>query len=179
MASRRWHLPIVRGSTERPRPLVARDMLDSAVVRRRRIWPWIVGGLLGFAVVATIAILAAVPLTSDALRHRMIDTLSKRLDADVAIGDLHWRVFPTLHASGSNLTIHRRGRADARPLIAIKAFTVEANVAGIVRKHVAHVTLDGLEIAIPPSDDAVRETPAGSVAPTAAPPVEAGIVIDT
>ena len=60
-------------------------MLDSAAVRRRRIWPWIVVGLLGFVVVATIAILAAVPLTSDALRHRMIDTLSKRLDADVAL----------------------------------------------------------------------------------------------
>src|SRR5215510_10976007 len=108
----------------------------------------------------------------------MIYTLSKRLDADVAIVDLHWPVFPPLHASRSNITIRRRGRADTRPLISIRGFTVEARVAGVVRKHVEHVTLDGLEIAIPPSDDTARETPAGSVAPTAQ-PVEAGIVIDT
>ncbi len=153
-------------------------MLHSAAVRRRRIWPWIVVGLLGFVVVATIAILAAVPLTSDALRHRMIDTLSKRLDADVAIGDLHWQVFPRLHASGSNLTIRQRGRSDTRPLISIKAFTVEARANAVVRKHVEHVTLEGLEIAIPPSDDKAPGAPAGSAAP-AAPPEVAGIVIDT
>ena len=155
---------------------MARVVLGSAVVRRR-VWLWITVGLLGFVVVAIIAILAAVPLTSDALRHRMIDTLSKRLDADVAIGDLTWRVFPTLHASGSDLTIRRRGHADARPLIAIKAFTVDARVAGVVRKHVAHVTVDGLVIAIPPNDDA-GDTAAARPSPSAL-PGEAGVVIDT
>ena len=42
------------------------------------------------------------------LRRRMIETLSKRLDAEVAVGDLTWRVFPTLHASGSNLSPFNR-----------------------------------------------------------------------
>src|SRR5262245_24153402 len=177
MAVGRWHLPVVRGPAERPRALMARVVLDGNPVRRR-IWLWIAVGLVASMVVAIVAIVAAVPLTSDALRHRMIDTLSKRLDAEVAIGDLHWRVFPTLHAAGSNLTIRRRGRTDERPLIAIKAFTVDARVAGVVRKHVAHVTLEGLEIAIPPGDSSPG-TDAASPTRPAPLPVEAGVVIDT
>ena len=161
---------------------MARLMLDSAVVRRR-IWLWTLIGLIAFVAVAAVATVAAVPLTSDSLRHRMIDTLSARLDADVAIGDLHWRVFPTLHASGSNLTLRRRGRTDARPLISIKSFTVNANLAGVVRKRVAHVNVEGLEIAIPPDDDepeagGVSAKP-GTARSTARPPLEEGVVIET
>jgi len=155
---------------------MARVMLASSGVRRR-VWMWTAVGLVGFAVVAVVAILAAVPLTSDALRTRMIETLSKRLDAEVALGDLTWRVFPTLHASGSNLTIRRRGHADARPLIAVKAFTVDARVAGVVRKHVAHVTLEGLEIAIPPDDDTPQSDASAQGAQRAT--AMEGIVIDT
>ena len=82
---------------------MARIMLGPSGVRRR-VWMWVAVGLIGFAVLAVVATVAAVPLTSNALRKRMIETLSKRLDAEVALGDLTWRVFPTLHASGSNLT---------------------------------------------------------------------------
>src|SRR5215475_12111744 len=128
-------------------------MLGSSGVRRR-IWLWAIVGLAAFVILAAVAIVAAVPLTSDALRHRMIDTLSARLDADVALGDLHWRVFPTVHASGSSLAIRRRGYVDSRPLISIQRFTVEAGIAGLLRKRVRHVTVEGLEIAIPPDDDA-------------------------
>jgi hypothetical protein len=160
---------------------MARVMLGSAVVRRR-LWLWLLIGGLAFLVVATVAVVAAVPLTSDALRHRMIDTLSSRLDADVSIGDLHWRVFPTVHATGSNLTLRRRGRGDALPLISIKRFTVDARLAGLVRKRVQHVTVEGLEIAVPPSDDAPGAE--ASPAPTATgasarPPLEEGVVIET
>src|SRR6185503_6439415 len=151
-------------------------MLGSSVVRRR-VWMWIAVGLVGFTVLAVVAILAAVPLTSNALRKRMIETLSKRLDAEVAVGDLTWRVFPTLHASGSNLTIRRRGHADARPLIAVKAFTVDARVAGVVRKHVEHVTVEGLEITIPPDDDTPQSGPTARAAQQAT--SMEGVVIDT
>lgn len=162
---------------------MARVMLDSAPVVRRRIWLWTIVGLIVFLAAATIAIVAAVPLTSDALRHRMIETLSARLDADVAIGDLHWRIFPTVHAYGSDLTLRRRRPSGARPLISIKSFTVDARLAGLVRKRVAHVTLDGLEIAIPPDDDAPVDAATsarrGTGNPAAARPLEDGVVIET
>ena len=163
---------------------MARVMLEPTPVVRRRIWLWTLIGLIALVVVIVVATIAAVPLTSDALRHRMIETLSARLDADVAIGDLHWRVFPSLHASGSDLTLRRRRHSDARPLITIKSFTVDAYLAGIMRKRVAHMTVDGLEIAIPPGDSASPgATPsAGRGAKTSASaqqPLVEGIVIDT
>jgi len=157
-------------------------MLGSSGVRRR-IWLWAIVGLAAFVILAAVAIVAAVPLTSDALRHRMIDTLSARLDADVALGDLHWRVFPTVHASGSSLTIRRRGRSDSRPLISIERFTVDARLSGLLRKRVRHVTVEGLEIAIPPNDNPSPEAEARDTHPAgtsdAQQPVEEGVVIDT
>jgi hypothetical protein len=113
----------------------------------------------------------------------MIDALSERLDADVTLGDLHWRVFPTVQATGADLTLRRRGRNDSRPLIAIKRFSVDARIAGLVRKRVQHVTVEGLEIAIPPSDDAPASAGAGgeraAAKPAATPPPIEGVVIDT
>lgn len=156
---------------------MARDISSA----RRRIWLWSLVGLLTLLAVAAMGVIAAVPLTSDALRHRMIDTLSARLDADVAIGDLHWRVFPTVHATGSDLTIRRRGHRDARPLISISGFTVDASVKGLLRKHVAHVTLEGLAIEIPPNDAAFRDAAAAARRDSAKvpPPMAEGVVIDT
>src|SRR5262245_18442801 len=141
-------------------------MLDSPGVRRR-IWLWAIVGLAGFLIVAAVTICTAIPLTSDALRHRMIDTLSDRLDADVALGDLHWRMFPTVDASGSSRTIRRRGRTDSRPLISIERFTVDVRLAGLLRKRVWHLTVEGIEIASPPDDIASPEAEARDSRPAA------------
>jgi len=123
------------------------------VPRRRRTWIWALAGLVGVLVAATLMLIAAVPLTSDALRHRMTRTLSDRLDADVAIGDLHWRVFPRLHAEGTALTVRRRGVTAYPPLITVRSFSVDGYLLGVWRKHVARVKLDGLDIQIPPDAD--------------------------
>ena len=100
---------------------------------------------------------AAVPLSSNTLRHRIIQTLSDRLDSDVELGDLHLRVFPALRADGADLRIRRRGMTDYPPLISIKSFHVDANILGLWRKHVDHVQLDGLDINIPPSEARDRQ----------------------
>src|SRR5437867_485513 len=110
--------------------------------RRRRVWIWTSIALAGGLVVFILLVIAAVPLSSDALRHRMIDSLSERLDADVAIGDLHWRIAPRVHAEGALLTIRQRGVTAYPPLISIKSFTVDADVVGLVRKRVAHVIIE-------------------------------------
>ncbi len=162
------------------------------IVRRRSVWAWTIVGLLAFVVGAVVVIVAAVPLTSDALRHRMIDTLSARLDADVTLGDLHWHVFPQVRADGSQLTIRRRGRNDPQPLISISSFTVEAELLGIVRQHVAHVTVNGLVVSVPPDDHTessskirgphrpVDQAGARADQPSPGNPVSvAGVVIDT
>ena len=123
----------------------------------RRWWFWALSGLIGLIVVVVILTLAVVPLSSDTLRHRMIATLSERLDSHVELGDLHLRVFPALHAEGSNLIIRWHGRTDVPPLISIGAFTFDANLAGLLRKRVAHVQLTGLDIQIPPDHGGLND----------------------
>jgi hypothetical protein len=123
----------------------------------RRWWFWTLLGAIGLIVVVVILTLAVVPLSSDTLRHRMIATLSERLNSHVELGDLHLRVFPALHAEGSNLIIRWHGRTDVPPLISIAAFTVDANLAGLMRKRVAHVQLTGLDIQIPPDHGGLND----------------------
>lgn len=118
---------------------------------------WALLGLAGLVIVLAAMFVAAVPLSSDILRHRIIRTLSEKLDSDVELGDLHLRVFPGLRAEGTDLRIRRRGMAAYPPLILIKSFHVDANLVGLWRKHVDHVQLDGLDINIPPSQARDRQ----------------------
>jgi hypothetical protein len=107
--------------------------------------------LVGLVIVSAAMFTAAVPLSSDTLRHRIVAYLSDKLDSEVELGDLHLRAFPRLRIEGADLRIRRRGMADYPPLISIKTFHVDASVMGLYRKHVDHVRLDGLDINIPPS----------------------------
>ena len=115
-----------------------------------RRWIWITVSLITAAVIFLALLVAAVPLSSDSLRHRIVGYLSDRLDSDVSLGDLHLRVFPRLHAEGADLIIRQHGREDAPPLITVKKFAVDADLMRLIRKHVAHVQLNGLDIEIPP-----------------------------
>ncbi len=124
-------------------------------VERRRILKrpllWASLGLAGLVIVLAAMFTAAVPLSSDILRHRIVRALAEELDSDVELGDLRLRIFPGLRADGFDLRIRRRGMAAYPPLISIKSFHVDANLVGLLRKHVDRVQLDGLDINIPPS----------------------------
>ncbi len=123
----------------------------------RRPWFWALLGLAGLAVVFGAMFTAVVPLSSDTLRHRIVQYLSEKLDSEVELGDLSLRAFPQLRVEGANLRIRRRGMDDYPPLISIKTFHVDASLLGLYRKHVDHVRLDGLDINIPPSQARDRQ----------------------
>jgi len=108
-------------------------------------------GLIGLAVVFGAMLIAAIPLSSDTLRHRIVLYLADKLDSEVELGDLHLRAFPRLRVEGADLRVRRRGMGDFPPLISIKSFHVDASIVGLYHKHVDHVQLDGLDINIPPS----------------------------
>jgi hypothetical protein len=114
-------------------------------------------GLSAGLVIGLVFVVSAVPLRSDTLKKRIIETLAERLDSDVSVDDLSLRVLPGLHAEGFGLNIRQRrqrGRAaSAPPLIAIRSFTVDASLLGLWRKRVAHVSVSGLVISILPNDD--------------------------
>lgn len=127
-------------------------------LRKRTVW--FIVGLAGGVALLLILFVAAVPLSSDILRHRIVDALSERLNSEVALGDLHLRVFPSMHADGALLVIRERDRPDdVPPLITVKKFSVDANLLSLLRRHVARVTIDGLIIQIPPDDDNVDDVP--------------------
>jgi len=120
---------------------------------RKRPWFWALIALAGLVVAFGLMLVAAVPLSSDTLRHRIVSYLSDKLDSDVELGDLHLRAFPRLRVEGADLRIRRRGRAlsDYPPLISIRSFHVDASIVGLYRKHIDHLRVDGLDINIPPS----------------------------
>src|SRR6185369_9311699 len=114
-------------------------------VKRRRLVKrplfWALMSLLGLVIVFGVMLVAAVPLSSDTLRHRIVTYLSDKLDSDVELGDLHLRAFPRLRVEGADLRIRRRGRAlsDYPPLISIRSFHVDASIVGLYRKHIDHL----------------------------------------
>ena len=122
------------------------------MISRRRLWIFVAASL-GMLTVGATALALRIPFTSETLRKRVVETLSARLDAEVELGDLTLRVLPALHAEGTDLRIRHKGRRDVPPLISINKFSVDADLLGLWRNHVAHVSLDGLDIQIPPDDD--------------------------
>ena len=121
------------------------------MVKRRTIWAF---SALAAALVVVLALFAAaVPFSSATLRDRIVAFLSDRLDADVTMGNLNLRLFPRMHAVGTDLVIRQRDRRDTPPLITVARFEVQADLVGLLRKHVAHVELEGLDIEIPPDRD--------------------------
>lgn len=117
----------------------------------RRLGRWLALALVGFIVAFAALILfsPSIPLTSDAVRQRVIARLAYALDSDVTLDGLQWRLFPTLRAEGQGLTIKKHGsRADAPPLIYVAGFSVDASPTRLARHHVGKVTVWGLDIEI-------------------------------
>jgi len=162
----------------------------------RRTWLWASIATLALLVLASLAFVSVVPLRSETLRKRIVATLSDRLDSNVELGDLSLRVLPAIHVEGQSLIIRQREHVNQAPLIAIKSFTVDADLVGLWRKHVRHVDVAGLVISIPPNagDDEKKSSdgrphrlhggnaaPATPQTPVEARPVSADreVVIDT
>jgi hypothetical protein len=151
-----------------------------------RRWIWSAVGVGAALVILLILLAAAVPLSSETLRHRIVDTLSRRLNSDVDLGTLQLRVFPRMRIEGAGLTIRDRGRSGVPPLISVKTFHVDADLLGLLRKRVSHVQLDGLEIQIPPDDHdddrdsgKAKDSKPEQASTAQTPSMEEGVVIDT
>lgn len=123
----------------------------------RRRWVVVVTAVVGLSVAAVVTLFLRLPFTSDRLRAKVVATLEERLNSDVELEGLALQIFPRLRAEGTGLTVRHKGRTDVPPLITIGKFTVEADLIGIWRRHVAHLELQGLNIQIPPHDDAGRK----------------------
>ena len=119
---------------------------------RTRRHPWRLWLLVGVAVLIglAIALRTVVPFTSEAARRQVVRVLAERLDSEVELQSFRLQVFPTFRAEGDGLTIRHRGRRDVPPLISIAHFAAEGDLATLLRKHVSLLTVQGLDIEIPP-----------------------------
>ena len=87
-------------------------------------------------------------------RDYAVAALKTQFASDVSMGSLELSVFPSVRATGTDLTLKFGGRSDLPPLIAIQRFTVSGSFAGLLRypRHVGRVELTGLQIHVPPPD---------------------------
>jgi hypothetical protein len=132
-------------------------------------------GLVAFVVAVLVA---RIPFSSETLRSRVISTLQDRLDADVELGPVTLQVLPRFEVKGEDLVVRHRARPEAPPLFIVDAFTVNADIFGLWRRHVAYVRLEGLQIQISPGPGDEGEPPAN--APRGGPHLAEGrqVVVD-
>ena len=100
----------------------------------------------------TLAIIAAAGSRSSILRRLVIDTLADRLDSEVKLDAFSVDLFPTVDVRGEGLVVQLRGHADMPPLLKIRGFVIKGGLFGLLGRprRFSRITLDGLEINIPP-----------------------------
>jgi hypothetical protein len=108
--------------------------------------------------VVLIAWIASAPLARMA-RERAISGLKEKFGADLQFSTLNVRIFPSISATGDDLVFRRDGRTDVPPLITIRHFTATANPLGALRRHISRVTLDGLQVHVPPRGERTQNPP--------------------
>lgn len=86
------------------------------------------------------------------LRTRLSAALSERFDSHVSIGALRVSVFPRVRVSGDQIELRHKGRTDVPSLVKVSSFSAEAHLLGLLFRpvHLKQVTLQGLEVNIPP-----------------------------
>jgi hypothetical protein len=118
--------------------------------RRFVLAAFIALGLIGLLLFAVLS----VPITlTPSVRHRLSSALNERFDANVDLKELKVTVLPHVRVEGQGLTLHhKKSASDQPPLIAIKAFSAEASLMGLIGSplRLKRVHLDGLAINIPP-----------------------------
>lgn len=135
--------------------------------------------VLAIVPVVVIAVIGSmIPITSSRARRAVITELSKRLDSTVELQSFEMRLLPRLRASGSGLTIHHHGRDDVPPLISIRQFAVSGGFIQLLRGHVGQVTVEGLDIMIPPRDHETTASREEKAQPKAGEPAMGSMVID-
>jgi len=122
------------------------------------IKPWIKYALIIFAVVVVIgAILIAIGLhyADPYLHARAVAMLEEKFHSDVEIKDFHISMFPGLSIQGGGLALHKDGRTDVPPLIAIEEFSAHAGISAVWDKpwKIDQIKIKGLVITIPPKTE--------------------------
>ena len=116
--------------------------------RRTKI---ILGVLVGILAIAGAGIFVSLRSLEPRLHKWVTDTLSKSLESDIQLGSVHLNWIP-LRLDARDLTVRHHGRTDIAPLMVVTSFTVDLRPTDLWSSTVDRVTVDGLEINVPPKD---------------------------
>jgi hypothetical protein len=117
----------------------------------RRSWTTIAGVT---ALVVLALVLASVVIASriePRLHATIVRTLEERFDSQVTLADIQVSLLPSPRLEGRGLELRYQGRTDLPPLISVQHFSGTASFwTFLLARHVDEITLDGLEVTIPP-----------------------------
>jgi hypothetical protein len=106
---------------------------------------------VGVLLVATAVLLTIiVSRLGPRLRTEVVRALESRMEAEVTLETFEAHLWPRPGVSGGGLTLRHRDRPDLPPLVSIREFAGDASWTGIFRARMNTVSLDGLELTIPP-----------------------------
>jgi hypothetical protein len=112
------------------------------------------------ALAAAIAVVAAILLAlgqylSVYAHNQLIQALRQRYQSDVEVRSIRVSLLPPFRATLEELKFRHHGRTDVPPLIAIRRASASVGIIGLLRspKFVRELTLEGLEIHVPPRAD--------------------------
>ena len=104
-----------------------------------------------------VAVIAGAWIASSSLsrlaRERMISALKQRFASDLELRSLNVSVFPRLEIVGEGLALRHHGRTDVPPLITIRKISGSGSLFGLLGGHIGLVTVEGLQIKVPPSEE--------------------------
>jgi hypothetical protein len=119
----------------------------------------------GIVAAAIAAALALNHYAGPMVRDNVLRGLSEKLGGEVTIEQFEVRLVPP-SVSGRGLVVRHRGRTDIPPLISIAAFAGTATSwRAVLGRSAAEVTLEGLEIVIPPREPGEARVPIQDVGP--------------
>ena len=121
--------------------------------------PAIVAGILAAAsAAAALGVAVSSRNLEPRLRDWIVSSLSTSLESEVEIGTISLEWIP-LKLRAHNLTVRHHGRTDIAPLLVVSSFTVDLKPTELWSSIIEHVTVDGLEVNIPPKDPETGKRP--------------------
>ncbi len=114
-----------------------------------------------------LAIIAGAGSRTATLRRLVVETLAARLDSEVELESFSVDTFPRVAVRGAGLVVRLRGARDVPPLIRIQSFTLQGGMFGLLSRprRFRTVTLQGLEINIPPGGAGLKPQPGNAASP--------------
>jgi hypothetical protein len=95
-------------------------------------------------------------------RERTVRALEENFASKIEWQTLEVAIFPRVRIEIDGLKFHYQGRGDLPPLFTIRKLTGVGTLTGLLRRHVALVSVEGLQIQVPPRGDRHSEKNPGT-----------------